>query len=341
MNYTIKNTKDEKILSSENLNMYFNKNTGFTITYGKTKDIDPDYSPFGPFIADIEITTSCSGSSGELCKFCYKSNNPNGKNMSFETFKTIFDKLPDTMTQIAFGADASCEANPDIWKMMEYCRANNVVPNITVADITEETAIKLAQLCGAVAVSHYQTDTCKRSIALLHKHGLKQINVHQMISEETLDKAYDILDASKDIPGLNAIVMLSLKQKGRGRNFTPLSYHLFKDMIDYAMANKIPMGFDSCTAHKFLKYVNESDNEQIKKLAVFVEPCESMLFSTYIDVDGMVFPCSFSPDTPGWGTGIDLVSAKDYMDDVWNSERMVVWREGLISNGRRCPLYNI
>jgi MoaA/NifB/PqqE/SkfB family radical SAM enzyme len=135
--------------------------------------------------------------------------------------------------------------------------------------------------------------------------------------------------------------MLSLKQKGRGKNFNPLPYHLFKDMIDYAMDKKIPIGFDSCTAHKFLKYVNESGNPELMKLAVFVEPCESQLFSTYIDVDGTVFPCSFSPNTPGWETGIDLLTAKDYMTDVWNHERMEVWRTGLINNGRKCPLYNI
>lgn len=78
-----------------------------------------------------------------------------------------------TTLQIAFGADSQATANPDIWKMMEYCRKNNVVPNITVADITEDTAVRLASLCGAVAVSHYQTDICKRSIGFLHKHGLK------------------------------------------------------------------------------------------------------------------------------------------------------------------------
>ena len=322
-------------------NYDFDTQTGLFVRWGKTREEDPQSSSIGPEIADIEVTTSCRGSGGQLCNFCYKSNNPNGKNMSFETFKIIFDKLPKNLTQIAFGADASCEANSDLFQMMAYCRTNNVVPNITVADISEHTAERLANVCGAVAVSHYQTSVCKRSIELLHKHGLKQINVHQMVSEETLDNCYTIMDEAKNIPGLNAIVMLSLKQKGRGRNFSPLPYHMFKDMLDYALANKIPIGFDSCTAHKFLKYVNESGNEALMKLAVFVEPCESMLFSTYIDVDGVAYPCSFTPGTPGWEKGIDVVACKDYMSDVWNNERMEVWRSGLIGNERRCPLYSI
>jgi hypothetical protein len=37
---------------------------------------------------------------------CYKSNNPNGHNMTLDTFKNVIDKMPDTLTQIALGADA-------------------------------------------------------------------------------------------------------------------------------------------------------------------------------------------------------------------------------------------
>ena len=322
-------------------NYDFNTNTGLFVRWGKTPSDDPQCSPIGPEIADIEVTTICRGAGGDLCKFCYKSNNPYGKNMSFDTFKIIFDKLPKNLTQIAFGADAHAMANPDLFKMMAYCRQNNVVPNITVADIDEPVAAELARLCGATAVSHYDTGICKRSIHNLHEAGLKQINIHQMVSEETLDNCYSIIDEAKNIPGLNAIVMLSLKQKGRGRNHTPLPFHMFKDMIDYAMEKKAPIGFDSCTAHKFLKYVEGKNDEKLSRLAIFVEPCESMLFSTYIDVDGIVYPCSFSPGTPGWETGIDVVNCKNYMEDVWNSERMMVWRNGLIANERRCPLYQI
>lgn len=341
MDWKLKETETEKIISSKNLNMVFNKKTGFTAVWGETLDDDPEYSPIGPFIADIEVTTSCLGSDGILCKMCYKSNNPNGKNMSLDTFKQVFSKLPKTITQIAFGADSQATANPDLFKIMNYCRENGVIPNITVADISEDTAKNLAETCGAVAVSHYNTNTCKRSIEYLTKHGLKQINVHQVLSVETLDNCYAIIDEYKNIPNLNAIVFLSLKQKGRGRNFTPLSYELFKDLIDYAFKNNTPIGFDSCTAHKFLKYIRESEDPSKQKLAVYIEPCESMLFSTYIDVDAKVFPCSFSPDNDKWKDGIDILSSTDYIKDVWDHPRMLEWRETLLNNKRACPLYNI
>lgn len=102
MNYEIIDNRCFKLIKSENLNMFFDKKTGFTITFGKTKDDDPQFSEFGPFIADIEISTICSGV-GSLCKFCYKANTPKGANMTIETFCKIADKLPKSITQIAVG----------------------------------------------------------------------------------------------------------------------------------------------------------------------------------------------------------------------------------------------
>jgi hypothetical protein len=61
-------------------------------------------------------------------------------------FKKVFDKLPKNLTQIAFGADASATANPDLFRMMEYCRENGVVPNITVADINPDSIRLLKKL---------------------------------------------------------------------------------------------------------------------------------------------------------------------------------------------------
>ena len=49
-----------KICSSSDYNYIFNKKTGFFVRFGETKKDDPDYGP-APEIADIEITTSCSG----------------------------------------------------------------------------------------------------------------------------------------------------------------------------------------------------------------------------------------------------------------------------------------
>ena len=80
MKVKIIETKDSKVLKSESYNFVFNKKTGMFARWGKTQDEDPIMGM--PEIADIEITTSCSGPDGAPCKFCSpagtKVNTPNG-----------------------------------------------------------------------------------------------------------------------------------------------------------------------------------------------------------------------------------------------------------------------
>lgn len=89
-------TKKAKALVSKDCNYFFRKDNGFMATWGKTKEDDPDFSPYGPFILDLEISTICHGG----CSFCYKSNTGKGENMSFETFKTILHKMPSCFPTI-------------------------------------------------------------------------------------------------------------------------------------------------------------------------------------------------------------------------------------------------
>jgi hypothetical protein len=344
MEYFVEQNDKVKIVRSKNYNYNFDFNTGYFARWGKTKEDDPEMSPL-PEILDFEITTSCTGPGGKLCSFCYKSNTPKGKNTSFETFKNVFDKINEEkiLTQIAFGADATCRSNPDIWKMMEYCRANKVIPNITVADIDDETADKLAVNCGACAVSRYaDKNYCYNSVEKLVKRGMTQCNIHQMISKETLSQAYETIEDYHSDPrleGMNAIVFLSLKQKGRGTNHTPVSQEEFKQLVDLCFEKKINFGFDSCGANKFIKSIQGRENQ--KEMEMLAEPCESSCFSSYVDVDGKYFPCSFTPGTEGWEEGLDVVNCKNFVEDIWNHEKTINFRERLLKNCRNCPIYKV
>ena len=343
-----------KVIQSEGFNHLFNKKTGFAATWGKTKEENPDYSPFGPLILDIEVTTVCRGIPDKngvksVCKFCYKSNTPNGKNMSFETFKTILDKMPKSLGQVAFGADAEGTSNPDLWKMMEYCREKYIVPNITVANISDETADKLAKYCGAVAISRYANkDICYDSVKKLTDRGMTQVNIHAMVSEQTYDMVMETFKDVKTDPRLaklNAIVLLSLKRKGRGESFTSLAFEKFKQIVDYALENNINVGFDSCSCPRFLKSVKDHPN--FKQFLTVSEPCESFgLFSSYVDVDGIYFPCSFTPGQGDWKEGISVVDCQDFLKDVWFSEKLNKYREISINTVdenacRKCILFDI
>lgn len=341
MKYRIVDGPNTKALRSENYNFFFNKNTGLFARWGKTQEEDPAYSPIGPEILDIEITSGgqCKGG----CSFCYKSNGGNKpvNNMSFETFKTIFDKFPKNLTQIAFGI-MNIDSNPDFDKMMFYSRMDGgVVPNYTChgMDTTNEDAEFARDFCGGIAVSIVDKEQSYNTIRKYIRAGLKQVNIHYMISEETYERAFEIIDDIKSdqrLQGLNAIVFLQYKPKGRGtHHFTSLNSHeKFKKLTDYCDMNQVNYGFDSCSSPMVMRSMERNKNKE--RIIQFVEPCESTLFSGYINWKGEFFPCSFVEGCEGWEEGIDLTKIDNFLTDVWNHPKVVSFRKGLMKSSHKC-----
>lgn len=351
--FTVLENDKVKILVSDNYNYRFNKVNGYFERYGKTKNDDPDFCEFGPEILDIEVTTICGGPTGNNpCPFCYKGNTNKGINMSFDTFKNIFDKMTKdgVLTQIAFGADATLTSNPDLWNMMDYSRANGVIPNVTCANIDDTVADKLASVCGAVAISRYSNKNwCYDSVKKLTDRGMKQINIHSMICQETFKQTLETIEdikTDKRLKKLNAIVFLSLKQKGRGVKFTPLTQEEFNRLVVLCLKNDIRFGFDSCSSNKFLNAIINiygKDSNEYKRLEQMTEPCESSCFSSYISTEGHFYPCSFTEDVYN---GIDVVKCDDFVKDVWLNKELDVFRNKLLcnkdcNNCRKCPEFDI
>ncbi len=346
--FVVAETDTHKFLSSKDANYSFDKKDGTMATWGKTEEEDAEMFP-APTIADIEITTSCTGVDGVLCPFCYKSNNPNGRHMTLDTFKAIFNVLPKTLTQIAFGADSKAETNPDTFAIMQYTRDNGVIPNITVAQISDEVADKIASVCGAVAISRYSNkNVCYDSVKKLTDRGMDQVNIHMMISEETFKRALETVnDITNDerLAKLNAIVFLSLKTKGRGEKFHSLSQENFNLLIEKCKESGINYGFDSCSSLKFFRSLNNKEYATYKNM---IMPCESTLESSYINVDGEFFPCSFTEGTEGWETGIPVLENKDFVKHVWHNPKVEDFRKKLLATKscnefecRNCPIYKI
>lgn len=337
-----------KALKSENYNFVFDKKNGFFARWGKTQEDDGDPMIGLPEIADIEIDTACK----QNCTFCYKSNNKDGEYMSLETYKNIFSKLPFSVTQVAFGI-TDIDSNPDMWDIFDYTRSKSVIPNVTIngSRMTSELYDRLAKTMGAVAVSvgtSYNKDNSYTAIKELTDRGMKQVNIHDMICLENFDYTMQVIkDCKTDerLKNLNALVLLSLKTKGRAENrFHPLPQDKFNELCKFALSEKISIGFDSCGSHKFLKYL-ESDkslsDESRNKMKECVEPCESSCYSSYIDVKGNYFPCSFTPGTENWNDGLSVLKCDNFIDDIWNNEKTVNFRNKLIGCNRNCPLYKI
>lgn len=254
-------------------------------------------------------------------------------------------KMKSGPVQVAFGVDATGTSNPDMFKIMDYCRQHDVVPNVTVANITPMMAYRLANTCGAVAVSRYENkDWCYDSVQYLTSMGLKQVNIHAMVCEENYQMLLETInDYHSDIrlKDLKAIVFLSLKQKARGEKFTRLSQEKFNYLVHYALKRNVPIGFDSCSAPKFATAVNYNE-----KMLPMIESCESTCFSMYINQKGEYFPCSFT-EKDRWPVGIDVTAEKfDFMRDVWYGKKTVEFRNKLLNSQndkgmRHCPLYEI
>jgi len=235
---------------------------------------------------------------------------------------------------------------------MEYCRNNDynyIVPNITINGygLTDEHADKLASLSGAVAVSHYGSELCYNTVKKLTDRGMTQINIHKMLCRETYESCFQVMNDIKSDPRLeklNAIVFLFMKPKGNRNTFHKLdSFKDYKRLIDYALENNIKFGFDSCTAPMFLKAVKDHPNYQL--FQTLAEPCESNLFSCYINVDGRAFHCSFTEGEVGW-EGIDVVNCNDFIKDVWHAEETCRFRGNLLKTiegkeCRSCPIFDL
>ena len=273
--------------------------------------------------------------------------------MSLETFKTIFSKFPPTLTQIAFGI-GDIDANPDLWDIFQHCRANGIIPNVTINGdrMTDERYQKLAELCGAVAVSRYKpVDVCYDAVQELSSRGLWQVNIHMLLSQETYMDCLDLIYDAKEDPrlrGLNAIVFLALKPRGRGAKMHPLKdTKLYKNLVERAFKSGINIGFDSCSASTFLKSMEgHKDYKQFEQCS---EPCESTLFSIYIDVKGNVWPCSFLEHEEY--EPVNLLEVEDFLKECWHSDRLYKFRldlldtqdsdKALVKGVRQCPKYDI
>ncbi len=331
-------SKNMKILKSSKYNYIFNRSNGNFARWGINKEDDPQFSVFGPEILDIEISTICK----KACSWCYKSNNADGSYMTIETFKELFSKFPKTLTQIAFGI-GDIQGNPDLWKIMRHCIENNVVPNITINGMNIEniTAERLVNYCGAIAVSNYD-EVCYNAVKKLTDLGHRQINIHALLCNETYDKCFKlILDSINDprLEKLNAMVFLWLKPKGKRNIFTPLStLEKFKLLVDFALSKGARIGFDSCSASAFLQTVKDrSDYKQIESM---VEPCESTLFSYYINVNGIGYPCSFTENEQGF-KGHNVLTCKDFIKEIWNGEETIKFRERNYKNCRNCQTFDL
>lgn len=343
--YKVYDNNKVKFVRSKDYNYNFNKENGMFIRYGETLDIDPEMCKFGAEILDLEISSGkCMGK----CPECYKCNGAveHVYNMTFDEFKTIFHKVSKsgTLNQIAFGI-CDIGTNPDFFNMMRYARENGVIPNYTChgLDMNEEYAKLTAEICGAVAVSVYNKEKSYNAVKMLTEAGMKQVNFHCIAHDKSFDKIKSIIDDIKTddrLKGLNALVLLRYKPKGNGiGKFNQLTIEQYKEILKYAEDKGVNLGFDSCSAPLYLEAIK--DDKDYKQKSMYVEPCESSLFSSYINCKGEFYACSFCEGEGMWKEGLNVLECNDFVEDIWYNDKTIKFRNALLGNCRNCPMFNL
>ena len=335
-----------KHVRSETYNYDFDKISGAFRRWGKDEDDDPQFSPLGPEILDIEV---CTNGCEHFCEFCYKGNtNSAPTNMTLDGFKTILDMINPSLTQIAFGI-TGVQTNPYLLGMMQYCRDLGVVPNVTLTgfDMTRNIAHMITQLAGAISVSVYQTDK-ELGYNTIRELSLRKafINMQLLISQETLPFVYEVLEDKTKYPRLaylHSVIFLGVKPKGRDRDsFKPVSGEQYSNLMRYCNEHEIPYGFDSCSAPQFEESLDRLGMDP--RLKILSESCESTLFSLYINVNGDCYGCSFC-EGEFKAAPLNVFRYKNFLRDIWYSSQFEEFRGDLlktIKNGcRHCPVFDL
>ncbi len=339
------------IAEDESYHCFFNKHTGVNVRFGTLISDDPKYCPLGPEILDLEVSVNgCVPVPGSTnCRYCYKNNtNATPTNMTFETFEKILKRFPKNLSQIAFGI-TGLQTNPDLTMMFKYCLANGVVPNVTTvgADMTDDILDALCCYCGAVAVSCYTgaKELCYKTIKQIKDYAKQKyqrdmhVNMHIVISRDNMQHLMDVLNDIKDgkVEGLRSVVLLRIKPKGRASKMDcRLSKSDYQKVISFCLDNHISFGFDSCSAYMVETVLTEMGHPEY---VTSIEKCESGLLSSYINVKGEYWNCSFAENTD-FIKPIDVLK-HDTILEWWNGPELTRIRNYPTPACESCPIYNL
>lgn len=359
---TITQNRRYKHFRSELYNYAFDLRSGHFRRWGKGGTGNPPWSMYGPEVLNVEISSGAGCSM--TCAACYKKNNKGGnipKNMSLETFKAIFDTLPCVVgknsgnkiyfvTQINFEI-TSINSHPQMWDIFDYCRENGVIPNVTIngADVLDKmTMMRLVDTCGIINVTvglTNFTNACNQ-IQAMTKYGAGRVNIHYLLSNQSLDFLYDtLLPFVKEGPqlvGIHEIVFLGLKPIGRGQNFDVCPSGEYIRLLNYCVKKNIRFSNDTCSATFFEAAIDFLQLTPLQKQTLKKKQnrCEAGLYAGYIDVSGRYWFCSFGEGLDEAGGYVDVSKVQDFHKEVWMAEPIKKWRSKVIHNGRECSLFD-
>jgi len=251
---------------------------------------------YEPIFAKIEITRRCNLD----CEMCYRhalGSIPN--DMTLKQFKQIIDKT--NFKRIATHGYGEPLIHPDFLEMMQYCQKKGVktmlVTNGTL--FTEELALGYLKT-NPVSITF--------SIDSPHKEQYEKIR-----RGASFDRVMKNLKFIADNRG-NTKVRVHMTVWKENYKTVPEMKRLCKNMdIELGIAD-ITYSYDFKKSREKNSVRNEMPKNEYRK-------CYLPWLSTYIDVEGDVYPCT---DNLNWKLGSIYEKS---MKEIYNSEKMRKFRE--------------
>ena len=323
-----------KTIKSDKYVILFNQKTGVEITSGINGNPDPIVLDCAA-LADVGVMGNCSNNN---CEFCYQGKEQR-PNMSLNDYKSIVNQLKPYCNQIALGGKGDCNEHENFKEILEYTIENGIIPNYTTSgfNLTDEQ-VELSKKCGAVAVSIGNLQPYSFTAIKKLQDAKIKTNLHWVLSKKSLYdvisvlQGNDIWDGKIDLSKINAIVLLSFKNQGSGKDLTnwALTDNDVRLLLPYLRDAKTSykVGADSCLFCKIGKVDNFTKQEQL-----FTDTCEASRFSIYVSCDMKMMPCSYG-DRSRYGISLNT----NFIKDIWdNSKVFNEFRQDLKKDPYRCP----
>lgn len=249
------------------------------------------------------------------------------------------------LLQLAFGV-TNLTANPELLQICAFAQKIGITPNITCHgkdEVSDEFLDALCGMCGSIAVSRYDKEKTYNFIERLWLHGARQINMHVMVAEETFD---DIMETIKEMGNdkrlcnLSSLVLLFLKQRGRGTGFHRISDEKANIIYKTALDNNVKFGFDICCSQRFTNFIKKYPNQNVNMPDVY-DYCDSGRFSGYVNTLGEFCPCSFVEDNGMWFNGPSVFQCKNFINDIWQGDQCELYRSLLLGKNNSCLYYKV
>ena len=323
----------------------YERKTGLFVRMPFKGHKDPLWSPHGPEIADVEITTVCSTGN---CGMCYMDSTAQGNHMTMEDLDLLIGQLKETPCHAVAMGGGNPNEHPQFVEILKKFSDANITPSYTTNghNITPEILEATKEYCGAVAVSwpwwekrhknfnrnlivnNERKRTAHQALNMFLEAGI-QTNIHFVLGDKSIDKAIEFLKtepAVLNLKRLNAMVFLLHKPVGRAKPEDNLRIDdpRVDEFLEVAGLNsqkngekikpKWGIGFDSCSVPLL---VDRTDTD-----LDYTETCESARFSIFITRDLKTMPCSF-------------LKASKNPPDLHKTRLSTVWREDELFTNHR------